>query len=177
MAALLLNAYGALFYLLGLILLAATALAVTRRVLIHAVVFLAISFLDTALLFYLLGAPLLAVLEVIIYAGAIMVLFLFIVMTLGEQGGSAGRGPASASWVAAAFLALVSLGSALALLLAGPAPRGPLAMALARPADFGRVLLERYWLPVEIASFLLFVALVGALYLGRRARRPGERPE
>src|SRR5512136_2577910 len=74
--------YSILFYLLAGIILAGTAMAVTRRHAVHAVVYLVISFLASALLFYLLGAPLIAVLEVIIYAGAIMVLFLFIVMML-----------------------------------------------------------------------------------------------
>ena len=76
------NLYAIIFYLLAFIILAATALAVTRRNLMHAIVYLVLSFFGTALLFYLLGAPFLAVLEVIIYAGAIMVLFLFIVMML-----------------------------------------------------------------------------------------------
>ena len=61
---------------------AATAVAITRRNLVHAVVYLIFSFFGTAMLFYLFGAPLLAALEVIIYAGAIMVLFLFVVMMI-----------------------------------------------------------------------------------------------
>ena len=70
------------FYGLGAVIVAATALAVTRRNVMHAIVCLALSFIGSALLIYLLGAPFLAVLEVVIYAGAIMVLFLFIVMML-----------------------------------------------------------------------------------------------
>ncbi len=76
------NLYAGIFYLLGAVILGATALAVTRRNVMHAIVYLVLSFFGTALLFYLLGAPFLAALEVIIYAGAIMVLFLFIVMML-----------------------------------------------------------------------------------------------
>ena len=61
---------------------AATAMAITRRNVMHAIVYLVMSFIGSSLLFYLLGAPFLAVLELVIYAGAIMVLFLFIVMML-----------------------------------------------------------------------------------------------
>ena len=76
------NIYAVMFYVLGAVIVGATALAITRRNVMHAIVYLVLSFFGTALLFYLLGAPFLAVLEVVIYAGAIMVLFLFIVMML-----------------------------------------------------------------------------------------------
>ncbi|NTU60697.1 MAG: NADH-ubiquinone/plastoquinone oxidoreductase subunit 6, partial [Deltaproteobacteria bacterium] len=66
------------FYALAVLVLAATATAVTRREPLHAVVWLVLSVLATALLFALLGAPLLAALEVIVYAGGILVLFLFV---------------------------------------------------------------------------------------------------
>jgi NADH-quinone oxidoreductase subunit J len=72
--------YSAIFYALALIILVTTGLAITRRNLVHAVIYLIFSFFGSAMLFYLLGAPILAVLEVIIYAGAIMILFLFIIM-------------------------------------------------------------------------------------------------
>ena len=74
--------YALVFYALGLIILAATGLAITSRNVMHAIVYLVVSFFGMAPLFYLLGAPMLALLEIIIYAGAIMVLFIFIVMML-----------------------------------------------------------------------------------------------
>ena len=72
--------YGILFYALAVIILVSTLLAVTRRLVVHAVLYLIVAFLGTAALFYLLGAPLLAAFMVIVYAGAIMVLFLFVIM-------------------------------------------------------------------------------------------------
>jgi NADH-quinone oxidoreductase subunit J len=167
------NPYAVLFYLLGAIILGATALAVTRRNVMHAVVCLVTSFLATALLFYLLGAPLLAALEVIIYAGAIMVLFLFIVMMLAM-----GRFPQTPAaylrqWLPALLMGALSL-AVTVLLLGGVGARTPLAAAMASPLAFGRFLFARYWFAVEIASYLLFVALVGAWYLGRRESRQGE---
>ena len=74
--------YSIIFYFLALLILGSTAMAITRRNLIHAVIYLIFSFFGSAMLFYLFGAPFLAVLEVIIYAGAIMVLFLFIVIMM-----------------------------------------------------------------------------------------------
>ncbi len=163
--------YSALFYILGAIILVSTVLAVTRRNQVHAVVYLIVSFFGTALLFYLLGAPLPAALEVIIYAGAIMVLFIFIIMTTVSAGESVPRRLAARRWILPAILGLISLGAMSVLLLGMPVSEVKLKPATVSPADFGRFLFERYWLPVEIISFLLFVALVGALYLGREERR------
>ena len=88
-----------LFYILGFTALAATGLCITRRNPVHAVIYLVNAFFALALLFYLLGAPLVAAWEVIIYAGAIMVLFLFIIMMLelapAEERGGPGRVRAS----------------------------------------------------------------------------------
>lgn len=164
--------YTVLFYLLGLVTVAATILAITRSNLVHAVVYLVVSFFGTAMLFYLLGAPFVAILEVIIYAGAIMVLFLFIIMMLspeesGEDGG-AGR-----CWLPALVLAGVTLGSLILLIIAAPGRANLLTAAAASPLEFGRALYQRHWFAVEVASFLLFVALVGALYLGRREAGTG----
>src|SRR4030043_210734 len=92
------------FYLLAGVVLAATVLAITRRVVVHAVVYLVISFLALAPLFYLLGAPFLALLEVIIYAGAIMVLFLFIVMMLPRESSTPSLGVLARQWWPALLL-------------------------------------------------------------------------
>ena len=162
--------YGVFFYLLGLITAAATVLAITRRNLIHAVVYLTISFFATALLFYLLGAPFLAVLEVIIYAGAIMVLFLFVVMMLRVEAVRKTPEALVRQWLPALLMGAVILAISILVFVTAPAGNLGLEAATVTPARFGQVLFQRYWLPVEIASFLLLVALVGALYLGRREK-------
>lgn len=162
--------YGGFFYLLAGMITVATALAITVRNLVHAVVYLIISFLGTAMLFYLLGAPMLAALEVIIYAGAIMVLFLIIIMLIqiDDQGGRA-------ALLHQGFFVIAVMGTAfsvvLLLLYGNPGSFFPLAAAMADPRQFGAFIFERYWLAVEIVSFLLFVALVGALYLSRSRGR------
>jgi len=162
------NLYGAIFYILAFIILAATAMAVTRRHLMHAIVYLVLSFFGTALLFYLLGAPFLAVLEVIIYAGAIMVLFLFIVMMLEIKPPETARGAYLRQWLPAAVLGALCLAAACVLILFKSGRGLSLPLSAASPLEFGRFLFQKYWFSVEIVSFLLFAALVGALYLGRR---------
>ncbi len=168
--------YPVLFYMLAAVTIAATGLAVTRRNLVHAVVYLVISFIGTALLFFLLGAPFLAALEVIIYAGAIMVLFLFILMMLKIEPIQAPLGGFLIQWLPALCLGAICLAVAVILISAGPSGGVPLSTAMASPLEFGRFVFQKYWFGVEVASYLLFVALVGAWYLGRREDKPPETP-
>jgi NADH-quinone oxidoreductase subunit J len=167
------NLFSAIFYILAIILLASTAMAVTRRHPIHAVVYLILSFIATGLLFYLLGAPFLALLEVIIYAGAIMVLFLFIVMMLRLRPSARGSGAALIQWLPAAVMGGISFVLAAWLALSDPGGRVMLKALQAGAKELGLYLFQRYWFPVEIASFLLLIALVGALYLSK----PGKKKE
>ena len=164
--------YGGIFYLLAFVIVAATAMAVTRRNLVHAVIYLVVSFFGTALLFYLLGAPLLAALEVIIYAGAIMVLFLFIIMMLRVEKAQERFFPLG-QWLPAAFMVLVYLAVGGFLVFSDVDSGTLLETAVASPRAFGKFLFERHWLPVEIISLLLLVALVGALHLGKSRRETG----
>ena len=161
------NLYAGTFYLLAAVTLGSTALAVTRRNVMHAIIYLVLSFFGTALLFFLLGAPFLAALEVIIYAGAIMVLFLFIVMMLEIRPAERPLGSYLRQWLPAVVLGALSL-AALVLIILESGGDLSLPLAAASPLEFGRFLFQKYWVSVEIVSFLLLVALVGALYLGRR---------
>jgi NADH-quinone oxidoreductase subunit J len=159
-----------IFYTVSLLIVAATALAVTRRNLVHAVLYLVISFFGTAMLFYLLGAPFLAALEVIIYAGAIMVLFLFLIMMIRFKQMPGMLFPAEqllpAIVISIGFLVVNTV-------LMGRSPDGWTSMSAAQatPGAFGVYLFQTHWLAVEIASMLLLVALVGAYVLGLRVRQ------
>ncbi len=163
--------FAVIFYVLALIVLISTVLAITRRFLVHTVVYLIISFFATGLLFYLLGAPFLAVLEVIIYAGAIMVLFLFIVMTLRIEPSRRTAAETFRQWLPAVILSVISFFLAEILIFEIPESRVILNARMATPSAFGQYIFENYWFPVEIASFLLLIGLVGALYLGRQERK------
>jgi NADH-quinone oxidoreductase subunit J len=165
----------AVFYISGAVALLASLLAVTRRQAVHGVLYLVLSLLAVALAFFALGAPLAAALEVVVYAGAIMVLFVFVVMLLNL--GRAGEAQERAwldprAWVGPALLAGV-LAAELIYVLARHAPTGTARFGgSAGPREVGAALFGRYALAVEVASFLLLAALVGVYHLGHRA--PGD---
>ena len=163
-----------IFYLLALLIVASTALAVTRRNMVHAVLYLVLSFFGTAMLFYLLGAPFLAALEVIIYAGAIMVLFLFLIMMIRLEK-LPGMFFPPGQLVPAILICAGFLMTSTVLLRPGGRGGGSMPAAQASPVVFGVYLFRTHWLGVEIASLLLLVALVGAYLLGLRVRRQPDR--
>jgi NADH-quinone oxidoreductase subunit J len=160
--------YTVLFYAIAALITAATVLAITRQNLVHAVIYLVVSFFGSAALFYLLGAPLLAAFMVIIYAGAIMVLFLFIVMMLRVEAEQRpvfpARQIAPAVLIAAGYVLI-----ALLMLSQDPSGAVPLPAARTEPAAFGVYVFRNAWLAIEITSLLLLVALVGVLLVGRSA--------
>lgn len=158
--------YAIIFYLLAALIIISTGIAITRRNMVHVVVYLVFSFFGTAMLFYLFGAPLLAVLQIIIYAGAIMVLFLFIIMMLRVEAPETSMFPFS-QWVPAAALCAASFVLGLLLLISEPQWGKPLETAIATPSDFGYYLFKWHWLTIELVSILLLVALVGAFHLGK----------
>ena len=158
--------YALIFYALAAVIVVTTGLAITRRNLVHAVVYLVFSFFGSAMMFYLFGAPLLAVLEVIIYAGAIMILFLFIIMMVRAVPDEEKLFPMR-QWLPVALMGVVYLVIGAVIIYAAPGSQIPLKIALARPEAFGEYLFRRHWLAIEMISLLLLIALVGALYLGR----------
>ena len=163
--------YSIIFYLLAVLILVTTGLAITRRDMVHAVVYLIFSFFGSAMLFYLFGAPFLAVLEVIIYAGAIMVLFLFIVMMLKVESVSERIFPLK-QWLPAAVCGMIYLTLGIGIVIADPNSQRVLKTARAEPKVFGQYIFQNHWLSIEIVSLLLLVAVIGALLLARRSKRP-----
>ena len=159
--------YSLIFYVLAAIILITTGIAITRRNLVHAVLYLVFSFFGSAMMFYLFGAPLLAVLEVIIYAGAIMILFLFIIMMVNVEASRERMFPIE-QWLPIAMIGILYLIIGAIVVTSAPGTHVTLEIALAKPKSFGEYLFQRHWLSIEIVSLLLLVALVGALHLGRR---------
>lgn len=155
-----------LFYILAGVIALSTGLAVTRRQPVHAVVHLVVSFFATAVLFALLGAPLPAVLQIIIPAGAVMVLFLFIIMLLGREEPRP-QEPGARRWLLPVILSAVTAGCGCVLLARSPLMAGPMAMAKASARQLGTFVYSNYWPAVEAVSVLFFVALAGAMLLVR----------
>jgi NADH-quinone oxidoreductase subunit J len=156
------------FYAAAVIAVIATALAITQKNVVHGLLYLIVSLLAVALIFFVVGAPFVAALEVIIYAGAIMVLFVFVMMllNLGAQTVEQERRWLTPRiWVGPLVLTIVLLAELIdALALRGPAMTGP----LVDPLQIGTELFSRYAIAVELASMLLLAGLIGAYHLGRR---------
>lgn len=156
------------FYIAATIALVATIMAMTRANAAHALVYLIVSLLAVAVIFYLIGAPFAAALEIVIYAGAIMVLFVFVIMmlNLGESGDRRERQWLRPSvWLVPALLSAVLF---FELLYVISAVEGPASIAAVSPKAVGLSLFGPYVLAVEIASMLLLAGLVGSYHLGRR---------
>jgi NADH-quinone oxidoreductase subunit J len=159
------------FYLSAAVSVVATLMVITRVNAVHALLYMIVSLLSVALIFFTLGAPFVAALEVIIYAGAIMVLFVFVVMmlNLGPQASDQERQWLElSSWRGPAILAVLLLALLLYIFIVSPTGNSTLAMG-AEPRQVSLALFGPYLLGVELASFLLLAGLVGAYHLGRRS--------
>jgi NADH-quinone oxidoreductase subunit J len=155
------------FYVAAAVAIVSTVLAITRLAAVHALLYLIVSLLAVAVVFYTMGAPLVAALEVIIYAGAIVVLFVFVVMmlNLGAQSRESERQWLSGKiWIGPVILSTILLAEVIYLIVrAGPSGAidgivGPKQVAIA--------LYGPYLIGVELSSMLLLGALVGACHLG-----------
>lgn len=163
----------AVFYISALIAILTTALAVTRMNAIYALLNLIVSLLAVAVVFFTLGAPFVAALEVIVYAGAIMVLFTFVIMmlNLGKEAGRRERQWLQPRiWILPALLTLVLFGEIVYLLAADPGV-GPETAARIDPAEVGAALFGPYVLGVEMMAFLLMAGIIGAYHIGRRKKK------
>jgi NADH-quinone oxidoreductase subunit J len=165
----------AAFYYLAAASIASAGLAITRSNPIHSMLWVLALFLHVAGIFLLAGAQFLAAVQVIVYAGAILVFYLFFVMLLDLPSETAGR-RFGAHWPLA-----VAAGAAFAFLLARW-PEPGLATAtraatgdaapVAHVAAVGTVLFTEFALPFEVVSLVLLVAIVGAVVLARRRTAP-----
>lgn len=159
------------FYISAAVAAIATALAVTRLNAVHALLYLIVSLLAVGLDLFCLGAPFVAALEVIVYAGAIMVLFVFVIMmlNLGPHATAQERSWLSpAMWIGPSILGctlLVELIGVIAHSAGAPSPA-----AAIPPKQVALALFGPYVIAVELASLLLLAGLVGAYHLGRRIR-------
>lgn len=159
------------FYIAAAIAVIATALTITRRNAVHALLYLVLSLLAIAVVFYIVGAPFIAALEVIIYAGAIMVLFIFVIMMLNLGGAAAeqeARWQTRGMWVGPSIVAAALIAELVYVVSAGA---GGGSSNIIEPRDVGIALFGPYLIGVELASLLLMAGLVGAYHLGIRMKQ------
>ena len=159
------------FYVAAVVAIVATAMVITRLNAVHALLYLIVSLLAVALIFFRLGAPFIAALEVITYAGAIMVLFLFVIMMLNlgprstEQESSWLR---PRMWLGPITLTIILLIELMYMLR--QSGHQPMATGTIDAKQVGIALFGPYLLGVELASMLLLAGVVGAYHLGRDSR-------
>lgn len=166
------------FFIIALVVIASAVAVLLSRNAVHSVLFLVANFAAVAALYMTLGAPFIALAQVTVYAGAIMILFLFVVMLLGAErlpGNEPLRGQRLAAGVV--FAALLVEGGLIVVLRdqAGLGSLTPPTGSFASPADIGMALFTQYSLPFELTSVLLVVAAVGAILLTHRSRK--EQPQ
>jgi NADH-quinone oxidoreductase subunit J len=154
----------------------------------YSVLALVAHLLSLAVLFLLLRAEFVAAIQVVVYAGAVMVLYVFVVAYVGDQSEPLGerlRGPgpigsqlrlggAIAAGALLIELLIALLGTGLEAINGKGAPYSPGPQTFGTPAYIGKLLLTRFLLSFEIASFLLLIAAVGGVVLARRRRGLGE---
>ena len=156
------------FWIASIVAIGSTVMVITRSNAIHALLYLIVSLLAAAVIFLVLGAPFVAMLEVIVYAGAIMVLFVFVIMLLNlgpqavEQENQWLKGRV---WVGPSALAVVLIVELLWVLSDGGA--APTEIVVVEPKAVGIALFDTYLIGVELAGILLLGGLVGAYHIGR----------
>ena len=162
----------AMFYIAAVVAVLSTLMVVTRHNLVHALLYLVVSLFAVAVVFYALGAPFVAALEVIVYAGAIMMLFLFAVMLLNVSAESPIR--MRRAWLGPAILVAVLLAEVIYGITRQSQALGGVEVG---PQAVSKALYGPYVLGVELASMLLLAALIGARHIAARARDEEEAAE
>jgi NADH-quinone oxidoreductase subunit J len=159
------------FYIAAGVAIISTIMAISGKNAIHSLLYLILSLLAISVIFYLLSAPFIAALEVIIYAGAIMVLFIFVTMMLniGLERESENKWLRPRMWIVPSILAVILLVT-LIISLKNVEPVSPDNEAIL-PKQVGISLFTTYLLGVEIAAILLMAGVIGAYHLGSQKKK------
>ncbi|MBV6418898.1 MAG: NADH-quinone oxidoreductase subunit J [Ignavibacteriaceae bacterium] len=160
------------FYIASLVAIISTIMVITRLNAVHALLYLIVSLLSVAVIFFILGAHFVAALEVIVYAGAIMVLFIFVVMmlNLGKESENSERKLLSSKMlIGPGILVLILLIEFITILSSSTSEH--LFEKNITPAEVGISLFTKYLLGVELTAMLLMVGIVGSYHIGRRKKK------
>ena len=161
-----------LFYIASVVAVVATFMVITSHQPIHALLYLVVSFLAVAMIFLSLGAPFVAILEIILYAGAIIVLLIFVVMMLNLGSDTTLQEKQWLQpkiWVGPSILCLVLLAELVILLLRRPAVDLQLQAVPMRSVALS--LYREYVIAVELAGFLLMAGIVGAAHISKHKKK------
>ena len=147
-------------------------MVITRYSPIHALLYLVVSFLAVAMIFLSLGAPFVSVLEVIVYAGAIIVLFIFVVMMLNlgsETARQEKQWLQPRVWIGPSILVTILLAEMILLLAGGN--DAVISVAVVDSRQVALSLYREYIIALELAGFLLMAGIVGAAHIGQHKKR------
>ncbi|RJP51530.1 MAG: NADH-quinone oxidoreductase subunit J [Anaerolineaceae bacterium] len=164
-----------LFIILALVAIATALGMLLSRNAVYSALFLVLNFATVAVFYLLLGAPFIAMAQITVYAGAIMVLFLFVIMLLGAEQLAPSKVIPAQKWVAGG-LAFILVAETVYLLTVRGVPAGNIlqpaesANSLGFLQQMGMMLFNEYLLPFEITSILLLVAMVGAIVLTKQEK-------
>jgi NADH-quinone oxidoreductase subunit J len=161
-----------LFYISSIVAIVSTIMVITRYHPVHALMYLAVSFLAVGMVFLSLGAPFVAALEIIVYAGAIIVLFIFVVMML-----NLGRETARQEkewlkpkvWLVPSILVLILLVEMIVLLFKDSSTE--MQVSVVDPRKVALSLYGEYIIAVELTGFLMMAGIVGAAHIGKHTRK------
>ena len=145
-------------------------MVVTRRSPVHSALFMLPLFFHVAGIFIMLDAEFVAAIQVLVYAGAIMVLFLFVVMMVSADHGKEDKFPRR-FWVQGLLVGFLFFAVTCAAVFSDPSGAVPLNLAMVTPKELGRFVFKQYWLSVEIISLLLLLGLLAAIHLGKERGR------
>jgi NADH-quinone oxidoreductase subunit J len=162
-----------LFFGLAIVAVASALGLLLSKNAVYAALNLIINFVAVAIFYLLLGAPFIALTQVAVYAGAIMVLFLFVIMLLGaEQLGAGTTLPwqRPLAFVLGGLLVVLALYALIFQQAAIIPPAGDVPASYGTPAAVGELLYSTYLLPFEVISVLLLAAMVGAIVLSKKQR-------
>lgn len=166
---------GALFYLFSAVLLFASFRVITARSTVHAALYLVLAFANASVIWMLLKAEFLAIALVLVYVGAVMVLFLFVVMMLDLNSDAFRDGFWKHLPLAGLIGAVIALEMALVLMggfrLTEAAPMDPALAKLGNTHALGLEIYTKYLYPVQLAAVLLLVAIIAAIALTLRKRK------
>lgn len=162
-----------IFIFLGVVAIAAAAGLIISKNTVYSALFLIVNFLAVAVLYLIMGATFIALAQITVYAGAIMVLFLFVIMILGtdklqEKEQLKWQRPLAILLAAAVLIEAVYV---LITRVAVKASTTVASAALSDPKNLGLLLYNKYSLPFEIASVILLIAAIGAVVLTQKTKK------
>jgi NADH-quinone oxidoreductase subunit J len=158
-----------LFYIFGALAVLAAISVVAQRTPVYSALSLIVVLCSLAVVYLLLGAEFIAVIQVIVYAGAIMVLFVFVIMLLNAGREVPSQRSRMARWLGAPLVAAFLAEVLLAIWQQFPAASArPVAPIDAGPAAIGQLLFRNYMVPFEVTSILILVAILGAVVLAKK---------